>query len=718
MIFVDISGLSLQRPLERIVSALSLPPDALPIQDSPGWKFATLARLREGVGVEVLTGPWGAPFWTLASREVTVRIIPDGDVLEDRYPLEVWAGLAVGLELNEATELSRREKAPTQRHRLFSKWQERQRALDYMTLYAAEPIVIEKFPVQIIGEPAEQEQFLTSLDTFAAWDWEWRMDDQQPVGLAISTADDNYYLPVRGKGYSGGDGDLLQAVFGREVGRQAVMHNGRADLAAQFPGNPIDLVGLIDDTLVMAYLVGEPELGLKPLTRKLLKREPVEFPGEVADLPVPQAARYAAGSDTRNTFDLFGVLKKRLHETKQWDVYEQIEKPLIPIIASMEKYGSPVDVHAIRRLIGEQEALERQFADKIMREYGRDVADDSEIRQLIQDHGYPDPGSVDKRVLALYPDRFIDDVLGYRRARTLRRNFLEKHLYRWQLAGEPDDFRIYPRFNQAGTSVDGVAFKRAPRSGRLSSSGPNFQNQPRAIREIFVPPSGATLWSLDYSGLELHIAAALSGDEAMLLGLAGDLHEQFRQRIIELGGREVERIVAKTANFEQLYGGRGDKLKQILAGVRVFVTLEEADAIVGIHERTFPTYHRWASQMRERSCGLGYAGTFFGRRRYLPELRHNDSESRAHAERAAVNHVIQGTGADIVKIAMARAVPVLKKYNAHMSIQVHDELVGWAPVDGVDDFLVEMKAVMESVELPRVSLKVEGGSGANWKAAK
>jgi DNA polymerase-1 len=250
------------------------------------------------------------------------------------------------------------------------------------------------------------------------------------------------------------------------------------------------------------------------------------------------------------------------------------------------------------------------------------------------------------------------------------------------------------------------------------------------MRDVFVPPDGCFWWSFDYSGLELHIAAALSQDPDMLRALTeecpdekcthkpkhGDLHSMFQVKLETITGSWMERPLVKVGNFEQLYGGGAGKLVEIIAKDRTYISHETATAIVEGHAEAFPRFHEWAAERRAFHRSVGYAQTLFGRRRYIPELYSKDPERRSYGERAGVNHEIQGTAADIVKIAMRLVVPVLRKYGAHMAMQVHDELDGWIPCDSdIEGFTREMVEVMTSVPLPGIKLKVEGGAnGLSW----
>lgn len=740
--FVDLIGLTLQPNKDEYAASLNLDGEFIRTEDD---RLRLLAGLRDGAGVNVVTGPLGAPFWSLASIEVRVRVEPDGTDYDFRTQShEAWSLMALGMTETEAVSLVRAygqgRQPPTPRHGQYDRWVRadalRQR-LSALTASAV-PIVVQAFAVNIIRDPAEQLRLVEQLDEFCALDWEWEISSSHsPIGLSVSTGDRNYYLPLWASDFRLGEdhGERLRGLLGHRLGSdlRTVFHNARADLGTQHPGDPLSLSGReLDDTLVLAYLAGEPELGLKPLTRKYFPdRDPMDYPRDDEDhglevLPVELGARYAAAGDTRNTYDLFFKLKQRVEERGQWDVYTRFERPLVPIIASMERYGSPVDMTEVQRLREEHWQAEEEIRQRVQRESGFDLSDDGQTRQYIRSKTGYDPGTLDKRALAKYRDAWMDEIIhpesGYRPLRTRRRNFLDKLIERWNAAGRPSDFRAYPSFNQAGTSVDGDprSFRAAPRSGRLSSSRPNFQNQPRSIRSAFVaPPGDSVFWSLDYSGLELHIAAAVSRDPAMLAVLAGggDLHSDFLGEIIQRTGRDPGRPAAKQGNFEQLYGGGIDKLVQILAVQRIHIAYDMAKIIVETHRERHSVYHAYGAGVIEQARrNGGYAQTLFGRRRYEQDLFSNDPETRSWAERALVNTTIQGTAADIVKQAMVWAVPVLLHFNAHLSIQVHDELCGWLPRDSTEPFLNAMKAVMAAVPLPGLTLKVEGGAGQNWGA--
>ena len=751
--FLDVDGLSNVGAERLRPYAQSDYPEAVPIPN----RMALLAALREGAGVRVITGPSGASYWSLVSKEVQVRVWPDDYEYQERVetPRE-WGYRAVGASPAEARELLKRTKAPTVAHRLYRYWDDSERLLGVLADYQVEPLVEEEVPFELVT----LEAFEARLDKaqregeFLALDGEWDPETGRIVGLAASSGDSNYYVCLWASDveYRPAYEQRVRAAFGNFVrlGGQGVLHNGRSDLAALLSFDPVDCGSLyaIHDTIILAYLLGEDELGLKPLTRKFLGRDPQSYPGDLTKMPARMQARYAAAGDTRNMYDLFTVLLPLVYATGQMPVYLDIERPLVPIVASMEKYGIPVDMVAVKRMYREHVTVEEALRRAVMENYGYDIKTDTGTLEFLWAQGLPHIQSVDQRIISQSKHWSVDLVLEYRHLRTRRRNFLGKALkydhcrnhpaairrlfkerqaykkdgkltalgrfllWRNRIGDQP--FRYFPRFNQAG-SVDEAAV-RAPRSGRFSSSDPNLQQQPETIRYVYVPPEGCLLWAYDWKNMEMYIAAGVSRDPVMVEALmaGADLHKLLQDRVHQMSGLNIEKVVAKRWNFGKLYGAYITKLIDILAQARVFLDRETADILDKAHSSLYTVYPVWAKEMVQLSHVRGYAETVFGRRRQLVEYQSNDAEVIGTGERAGVNHIIQGTGADVCKMSMNGLVRVMEQFGGHIALQVHDELVGWVPEDvDVDAFNTAMKEVME-VEVAGMRLKVSGGVGHTW----
>lgn len=726
--YVDILGLS-ATPSERYADLLQLDGPRL---RTPAERLNLLRQLREGSGVVVYTGPLGAPYWSLASHEVKVRVAPDDYDYEPRVTnAREWSYLAAGCEPLVASALAIRNKPLTPRHGLYAREQAASAFLEALeSVPAPSPLVVEQFPVEIIHDRAEQLRFMDSLTGFVAVDGEWDPDHGNDlIAFSVSDADRNFYLPVQYAGYAAGWAGELRQAFGRllDRGTPCVFHNAKADIETQYMGDLLRLSGKpIDDTLVMAYLVGEPELALKTLSRKLLDRDPTDYPGNLNALPLALGARYAC-ADTRNTYDLYGLLRRRLEETGQLSVYESIERPLVPIIASMERNGSPLDVGELYRMQSEIATTEEGIRGLAWARWRRDLGSDKDTRLLMADMLGYDPGTLDQRVLSLIQDPWMDVVLGFRKLRTLRRNFLDSYIDQWKQSGYPSDFRLFASFNQAGNSdtLTGRSFKRAPRTGRLSSARPNLMQVPRELRSVFSAPPDEVFWSFDFSQLEIRLAAGISRDPAMLGELRkpdGDIHGLMRAKIHEAVGMDVGRPVAKQANFNLRYGSLehpdSDVLVSILAKERAFIAKSMADQIVQVDRNLYAGYWDWVRSTLATAKQRGYSETIKGRRTYYADLDSPDPYFRGHAERAAVNLVIQGSASDVVKEAMVRVVPILRHFGAKIRIQVHDELCGSVSRAVAEPFKQAVLAVMQSIEVPGLHLAVSGGYGTNWGEAK
>ena len=724
---IDVDGLSCsgnREQAQRYALALGYSKDEYVQQ---GHRLSTLIRLQHDREVQVITGPIGARYWSLASPEVFVTVVPDGYDYKYRTTdtLE-WAYRAVGLTDVETKQLRSLVSGPTKRNKLYSKVQQAQQL--HGSLLAMQGNVQlprhEESTVQIIYTIADQIHTLKSLRGLNAFDFEWTYESSDPkldgrlIGLNISTANTDYYFPVLGKGVDNSvyAPILVDAVFKHVKAHPTVWHNAKADIQAIYPNDPMDLVGApIEDTILMAYVAGEPSLGLKDLAEKLLDRKSVPLPAHLEDQPVEMAARYGAAGDTRNTYNLYFKLKKMLEDTEQFSIYEDIERPLVPLVASMEKYGIPVDIEEVKRLRAIYAIEEADIRYDILTKFSLDFDKVKDQKAYLSKHGFHSD-SLDKTVLQKIEAPWITPLLNFRGIKTLRNNFLDKHIETWETQGRPAEYRLYPTFNQAGRDTENGSWKNAPATGRMSSAAPNLQNQPRAIRSCFIAPPGCVLISLDYSALELRLAAAISEDPVMLsvLGSGGDLHQHMREVIEDATGIDVGRPTAKTANFNLRYGGQADMLITIAAKEGAHLTYDVAKAIVAVDQEEYSGYWKWFKQCVGTSTLRGYSSTIKGRRRYNKNLGSSNNILRGEAERAACNMVVQGTGADIIKTAMGRIAVCSRSFGAHLALQVHDELVFWVPEENAQQFFSLAKSIMESIQIPHLSLKVEGGIGNNW----
>jgi len=302
----------------------------------------------------------------------------------------------------------------------------------------------------------------------------------------------------------------------------------------------------------------------------------------------------------------------------------------------------------------------------------------------------------------------IEKILQYRELAKLKGTYLDP----LPKLVHPKTGRLHTRFHQTGTVT-----------GRLASSDPNLQNIPirteagRKIRRGFVAAAGHKLVVADYSQIELRVLAHLSGDENLrrIFQEDRDIHTQTAAWMFGLKGSEVDvfqRRAAKTINFGVLYGMSAHRLSRELG-----IGYGEAQAFIDRYFESYPGVRRFMEETLETARQRGYVETLFGRRRYVPELNSRARKVREAAERAAFNMPIQGTAADLIKLAMVKLEPQLAS-KAELLLQVHDELIVEAYATKVDDTAETMRKVMEGVWELDVPLRAEVGIGDNWLDAK
>ncbi|MBR4000761.1 MAG: DNA polymerase I [Bacteroidales bacterium] len=403
-------------------------------------------------------------------------------------------------------------------------------------------------------------------------------------------------------------------------------------------------------------------------------------------------------------------------------LYEKMEEPLIRVLSSMERVGVKIDLESLkdfadslRAEIAEKEALVR----KLSGEPSLNVGSPKQIGEVLFEKMKIDPKarksargswSTDEETLLEYADKnpIIEAILDYRAAKKLLSTYIEPF---------PDyiseqDGRVHTTFNQALTST-----------GRLSSSNPNLQNIPirtergREIRKAFVPegPDGLIL-SADYSQIELRVMAHMCGDGHMLKAFqeGEDVHAATAAKIFGVPVAEVtadQRRKAKTANFGIMYGISAFGLAQ-----RLRVPRSEAKRLIDGYFESFPSIRAFIDNTIAQARKDGYVQTLFGRRRYIQDINIQNATLRALAERNAVNAPIQGTAADIIKLAMIAVDKELREsgMNSRMVLQIHDELVFETDIKEVEALKSLVTRCMENVIKLSVPLTVECNYGKNW----
>lgn len=480
----------------------------------------------------------------------------------------------------------------------------------------------------------------------------------------------------------------------------------------------------IFDTVVAAYLLDsdrsefdEVYLADTYLQMALPAARGAEGAGE--DAPAP-AARTAA-----LTLALVAPLRDRMARENAANVFDGIEMPLVPVLAKMERVGMLVDPDRLHSL---SEGLATQIAE--VERSIRDLAGDEtfnigspmQLSHVLFDvMGLPTKGlkktkrgyySTNAKVLSdLARDHeIVRLILDWREKSKIKSTYLDTlgPLRR-------GDGRVHTTYNQTITAT-----------GRLSSSDPNLQNIPtrselgRTVKTAFSAGEGSVFLAVDYSQIELRLLAHLSGDEHLVRAFneGEDFHAETAARVFGVPVSEVTpdlRSRAKAVNFGIVYGQQAYGLSQSL-----HISMAEARDMIDRYYEAYPGVRTFLDSVVARAKQTGYAETMYGRRRHIPELKAKNPQLRGFGERTAMNHPMQGTAADIIKIAMARVSRRLEEegFAAHMILQVHDELDFECPVNEVERLTTMVRDVMEHVVDLRVPLIAEASTGITWADAK
>lgn len=442
----------------------------------------------------------------------------------------------------------------------------------------------------------------------------------------------------------------------------------------------------------------------------------------MADLEPKEIVDYAC-EDADVTLRLYPILKQEMEKYEVTSVFTDIEMPLLPVLARMERNGVCLDTIALeetgRNFTERMQQLEadiyelagHEFTITSPKQVGTVLFDELQISAKVK-KTKTGQYSTSEEVLETLRDKhpIVEKILQHRALKKLLSTYVEA----LPKLINPDTGHIHTSFNQAVTAT-----------GRLSSSNPNLQNIPvrgedgREIRRAFVPEEGEVFFSADYSQIELRIMAHLSEDEHMVADFNSglDIHAATAARIFHKPVEEVdrdERRKAKTANFGIIYGISAFGLSE-----RMGVSRGEAKELIENYFSTYPKVREYMNKSIERAKQTGYITTQFGRRRYLSDINAGNATVRGYAERNAVNAPIQGTAADIIKLAMVAIDRRLreKKLQTRMILQVHDELNFSVPPTELEQVRHLVVEEMERAFQMRVPLVAECGEGTNWLEA-
>lgn len=488
-----------------------------------------------------------------------------------------------------------------------------------------------------------------------------------------------------------------------------IVHDYKAFLLAA-AGLDIQPKNVAEDVMLYAFLLSADPGGSSPeaLAERLLDRK----------------LNAAAEQQAEATFAIAEMLRPQLAPQELESVYRDIDLPLAPVLARMEKTGIRVDTAVLSELSTRLSERIETFAQKIYDLAGHpfNVNSPQQLgKVLFEEMNLPSPvkygkgkvistaADVLEGLAAAYPVAQL--VLDYRQLSKLKGTYIDA----LPLLIRQETGRLHTTFNQCGAAT-----------GRLSSSNPNLQNIPirteegREIRAAFVPEHGWHLVVADYSQIELRLLAHMSGDalltDAFLKG--EDIHVRTAAEVFNVDPLMVTpdmRRSAKTVNFGIVYGQTPFGLAQQLS-----IGRKEAELYIARYFERYAGVREFKDKVIAEVRQTGVAKTLLGRRRPIPDMQSRNPSARSFAERTAVNTPLQGTAADLIKLAMIRIARLLeeRKMQSRMLLQVHDELVFEAPTAEKDDLQELVKTEMESVYQLSVPLAVDTGSGPNWRDAK
>ncbi|MDY6918259.1 MAG: DNA polymerase I [Chloroflexota bacterium] len=487
-----------------------------------------------------------------------------------------------------------------------------------------------------------------------------------------------------------------------------------------------DLQSFGFDTMVAAHLLGEKSLGLKPLAFSKLGVEMTPITDLIgkgakqvtmAHVDIDRAAAYAC-ADADMTLRLARLFEGQLKEQGLWSLFTDVEMPLVPVLLRMEMAGVALDRESLwdmsvalgQRMLeleaGIYNAVGHQFNINSTQQLGGVLFDELRLpggRRTKS--GYSTDASVLEGLRESHP--VIELILEYRQLTKLKSTYIDS----LPALVNPETGRVHTCFNQTGTAT-----------GRLSSSDPNLQNIPvrgelgRQVRKAFVAAGGCLLLSADYSQIDLRVMAHLSQDPNLLAAFRHDedIHRATASEVFGVPPSEVTpdmRRVAKTVNFGVIYGMSGYGLEQATD-----LTREEALKFIAAYFEKHPGVRDYVESTKRKARDSGYVETVLGRRRYVPEVNSSNGQVRAAAERMAVNMPVQGTAADITKLAMIKVQREMdvRGLRAKMILQVHDELVFEVPDGEVEELKALVGEVMPHAMELSVPLRVDVSVSKNW----
>ena len=590
---------------------------------------------------------------------------------------------------------------------------------------------------QLTSHPLERKLLMENLmkQTSVCFDTETtslETSEAELVGVAFSYSPGiAYYVDVpQGKGEE--IMEEFKPFFERED-VEIIGQNLKYDISI-LKNYGVEVKGKLFDTMLAHYLINadmrhnmdvlaETYLNYQPVSIETLIGKKGKKQGNMRDVEPERVAQYA-GEDADITFRLKQVFEPKLDEGKTKEVFENIELPLVPVLADMELSGVNLDTEALSKLSKELEgdiaSLDKEIIELAGEEFN--IASPKQLGEILfgKLKLLEKPKKTKSGQYATSEDilsdlakehRIAEAILDYRQMVKLKSTYVDA------LPGmvNKTTHRIHTSFNQAVAAT-----------GRLSSVNPNLQNIPirtergREVRKAFIPrDKDHLIVAADYSQIELRLIAELSGDKNMMDAFTNneDIHTATAAKVFGVNLDEVtreQRSNAKTVNFGIIYGVSAFGLSQ-----QTTLSRGEASDIIKSYFQTYPGIRDYIESQKEFARKHGYVETLLGRRRYLKDINSRNAVVRGHAERNAVNAPIQGTAADVIKLAMIKIYDELRanSFDTKMVLQVHDELVFDAPKNEVEAVKPLIKSAMENAVDLKVPLIVEFGQGMNWLEA-
>jgi DNA polymerase-1 len=590
---------------------------------------------------------------------------------------------------------------------------------------------------KIVSEAADLDNLIKRLSKARSFAFDTETTGLDPmaaklVGLSFAPAEgEAYYIPVGHEGLDPISQLPLEEVIARlkslmeDEKLAKLAHNGKYDMTV-LAEHGLNVQNLTFDSMIAAYLLGEKSLGLKNLafSRLAVEMTPItELIGKGAKtipmsrVEIARAADYAS-ADADMTLRLAKVFEPELKEQGLWKLFTEVELPLTPVLMGMERTGVALDVDLLkqmsRRLGGQLSKLEKDIYDNVGHQFN--INSPQQLSSVLFEElqlptarktkgGYSTGAAILEELRGVHP--VVGLILDYRQLSKIKSTYIDA------LPGlvNPRTGRVHTSFNQTRTAT-----------GRLSSSDPNLQNIPvrgemgREVRQAFIAPKGSLLLSADYSQIDLRALAHLSQDESLLGAFRHDedIHSATAAQVFGVDPAKVTpemRRVAKTVNFGVIYGMSDYGLEQASG-----LTREEAAAFISAYFEKYPGVKQYLESTKEKARKDGYVQTILGRRRAIPEINHANRQLREAAERMAINMPVQGTSADIIKVAMIDLDREMagRKLESKMLLQVHDELIFEVPEAELAQMRRLVPELMTSAITLSVPLKATVKTGPNW----